>query len=182
MPRLSVHSPTTTEKTWPDAIHAHFRRVGIRQVGYVPDAGHSRLITLCKDDPDIADVVLTTEEEGVGLVAGAALGGQRAALLMQSSGVGNCINMFSLLRNCGFGCVVLVTMRGEFGEFNPWQVPMGTIAEEVLRLAGFLTHRIESAADIDDIVGAGCDMAFDGNLQVAILLSQRLIGRKQWTR
>jgi sulfopyruvate decarboxylase alpha subunit len=177
-----VHSPTNIETAWPDAIHAQFRRVGIRQVGYVPDAGHSRLIRLCQDDPAIADVVLTTEEEGVGLVAGAALGGQRAALLMQSSGVGNCVNMFSLLRNCGFGCVVLVTMRGEFGEFNPWQVPMGAITDDVLKLSGFLTYRIDNAEDVDDIVGAGCDMAFDGNLQVAILLSQRLIGRKQWTR
>jgi sulfopyruvate decarboxylase alpha subunit len=177
-----LHSPTSLETSWPDAIHAHFRRVGIRQIGYVPDAGHSRLISLCKEDPDIADVVLTTEEEGVGLVAGAALGGQRAALLMQSSGVGNCVNMFSLLRNCGFGCVVLVTMRGEFGEFNPWQVPMGSITEDVLRLCGFLTYRVESAGAVDEVVGAGCDMAFDGNLQVAILLSQRLVGRKQWTR
>ena len=162
-----MQTSASIESSWPDAIYAHFRRVGIRQVGYVPDAGHSRLIALCQADPNIADVVLTTEEEGVGLVAGAALGGQRAALLMQSSGVGNCINMFSLLRNCGFGCVVLVTMRGEFGEFNPWQVPMGSITEEVLRLSGFLTYRIENADDVDDIVGAGCDMAFDGNLQVA---------------
>jgi sulfopyruvate decarboxylase alpha subunit len=177
-----LQTPTNIETSWPDAIYAHFRRVGVRQVGYVPDAGHSRLIALCQNDPNIADVVLTTEEEGVGLVAGAALGEQRAALLMQSSGVGNCVNMFSLLQNCGFGCVILVTMRGEFGEFNPWQVPMGAITEEVLRLAGFLTYRIENPDDVDDIVGAGCDMAFDGNLQVAILLAQRLIGRKQWTR
>jgi sulfopyruvate decarboxylase alpha subunit len=177
-----LHTPSQLETSWPDAIYAQFQRVSIRQVGYVPDAGHSRLITLCRADPNIADVVLTTEEEGVGLVAGAALGGQRAALLMQSSGVGNCINMFSLLRNCGFGCVVLVTMRGEFGEFNQWQVPMGSITEEVLRLSGFLVYRIEQAEDVDDIVGAGCDMAFDGNLQVAMLLSQRLIGRKQWVR
>jgi sulfopyruvate decarboxylase alpha subunit len=177
-----MHSATPIETSWPDAIFAQFRRVGVRQVGYVPDAGHSRLIALCKDDPTIADVVLTTEEEGVGLVAGAALGGERAALLMQSSGVGNCINMFSLFRNCGFGCVVLVTMRGEFGEFNPWQVQMGAITEDVLRLSGFLTYRVDSADAVDETVGAGCDMAFDGNLQVAILLSQRLIGRKQWTR
>jgi sulfopyruvate decarboxylase alpha subunit len=170
------------ETSWPDAIYAHFRRVGVRQVGYVPDAGHSRLIALCQDDPAIADVVLTTEEEGVGLVAGAVLGGQRAALLMQSSGVGNCINMFSLLRNCGFPCVVVVTMRGEFGEFNPWQVPMGSITEDVLRLCGFLTYRVDNAGDVDQIVGAGCDMAFNGDLPVAILLSQRLIGPKQWTR
>jgi sulfopyruvate decarboxylase alpha subunit len=182
MPRLSLHHSKDIEPAWPDAIYAQFRRVGIRQVGYVPDAGHSRLIALCRDDPAIADVVLTTEEEGVGLVAGAALGGQRAALLMQSSGVGNCVNMFALLRNCGFPCVVLVTMRGEFGEFNPWQVPMGTIAADVLRLAGFLTYRIESAEAVEETVGAGCDMAFNGDLQVALLLSQRLIGPKQWTR
>jgi sulfopyruvate decarboxylase TPP-binding subunit len=179
---LSLQTSPHIETAWPDIVHAHFRRVGIRQVGYVPDGGLSRLIKLCQADPEIADVVLTSEQEGVGLVAGAALGGQRAALLMQSSGVGNCVNMFSLLRNCGFACVALVTMRGEFAEFNPWQVPMGSTAEEVLRLAGFLTYRIESADHVDEVVGAGCDMAFYGNLQIAIVLSQRLIGRKQWTR
>jgi sulfopyruvate decarboxylase alpha subunit len=177
-----LQTPAKIETFWPDTIYAHFRRVSVRQVGYVPDAGHSRLIEHCQADNSIIDVVLTTEEEGIGLVAGAALGGQRAALLMQSSGVGNCINMFSLLKNCGFGCVIFVTMRGEFGEFNPWQVPMGAITEDVLRLAGFLTYRINEADDVDDVVGAACDMAFDGNLKVAILLSQRLIGRKQWTK
>ncbi len=167
---------------WPDAIFRHFKRVGIRQVGYVPDAGHQRLIELAVADPDIADVVLTTEEEGVGLVAGAALGGQRGALLMQSSGVGNCVNMFSIIRNFGFPCLLLVTMRGEFGEFNPWQVPMGSITEDALKLCGFLTYRVDTPDDVDEVVGAGCDMAFDGNLSIAVLLSQRLIGRKQWVR
>jgi sulfopyruvate decarboxylase alpha subunit len=168
--------------TWPDAIYAHFRRVRIRQVGYVPDAGHGRLIQRCIEDAAIADVVLTTEEEGVGLVAGASLGGERAALLMQSSGVGNCINMFSLIKNCGFPCLVLVTMRGEFGEFNPWQIPMGSISDEALRLAGFLTYRIDHPDDVEDVVGAACDMAFDGNVPIAVLLSQRLIGRKVWSK
>jgi sulfopyruvate decarboxylase alpha subunit len=171
-----------TKLHWPDAIYAQFRRVGIRQVGFVPDAGHSRLIELCVSDPNINDVVLTTEEEGVALAAGAALGGQRAALLMQSSGVGNCINMFSLVTNCGFPCLILVTMRGEFAEFNPWQVAMGSITEASLKLAGFLTYRIEAAEDVDDVVGAACDMAFAGNLPIAVLLSQRLIGRKVWTK
>ena len=105
-----------TNIRWPDAIYDHFKRVGIRQVGYVPDAGHSRLIKRICDDPEIADVVLTTEEEGVGLVAGAHLGGQRAALLMQSSGVGNCINMFSLIRNFGLPCLVLEIGRASCRE------------------------------------------------------------------
>ena len=170
------------QQSWPDLIYAHLKRVGIRQVGYVPDAGHSRLISLIKQDNDIADVVLTTEEEGVGLVAGAALGGQRAALLMQSSGVGNCVNMFALLRNCGFPCLLLVTMRGEYAEFNPWQVPMGSITEQVLKLCGFQVYRAQQPEEVDDVVGAASDMAFGGNLPVAVILSQRLIGRKQWVR
>jgi sulfopyruvate decarboxylase alpha subunit len=164
---------------WPDRIHANLTRVGVRQVGYVPDTGHSRLIALCQQDPEITDVVLTSEAEGAGLVAGAALGGERAALLMQSSGVGNCINMFSLLQNCGFPCLILVTMRGEFADFNPWQVPMGSITEQVLKLCGFLTYRVEHADDVDEIVASGCDMAYGGNLRIAILLSQRLVGHRR---
>ena len=175
-----MHTPTDIKTSWPDAIYGHFRRVGVRQVGYVPDAGHSRLIQLCQADNSIADVVLTTEEEGVGLVAGAALGGQRAALLMQSSGVGNCINMFSLLRNCGFGCVVLVTMRGEFGEFNPWQVPMGAMTEPVLKQCGFQTFRIEREEDVAPLAESACRMAFGGgNMRVALLLAQRMTDRNK---
>ena len=67
-----MHTPTDAEPSWPDAIYGHFRRVGVRQVGYVPDAGHSRLIQMCQADNAIADVVLTTEEEGVGLEIGRA--------------------------------------------------------------------------------------------------------------
>ena len=173
---------TNSALHWPDAIYGQFRRVGIRQVGYVPDAGHSRLIELCVEDPNIHDVVLTTEEEGVGLVAGAALGGQRAALLMQSSGVGNCINMFSLPRNCGFPCLVLVTMRGEFAEFNPWQVAMGSMVEPTLRLADVHCYRLEHAEDVADVAAGAIDVAFNGELAIALLLSQRLIGRKVWVK
>jgi sulfopyruvate decarboxylase alpha subunit len=165
---------------WPDIIYSNFRRAGIRQVGYVPDAGLSRLIQLCQSDPEIADVVLTTEEEGIGLVAGAALGGQRSALLMQSSGVGNCINMFSLVKQCRLPCLIFVTMRGEYAEFNPWQVPMGSITDACLRLCGFLVYRIEKAEDVDDVVPAACDISFDSSQSVAVILSQRLIGRKRW--
>ena len=87
---------------WPDRLFEAIKRGGVRQVGYVPDAGHARLIDRCRADPDIHDIVLTTEEEGIALAAGAWLGGQRAALLMQSSGLGNCINMLSLARTCRF--------------------------------------------------------------------------------
>jgi sulfopyruvate decarboxylase alpha subunit len=167
---------------WHTEVFQQFKRVNIRQVGYVPDAGHAALIRLCQDDPEIADIVLTTEEEGVGLVSGAALGGQRAVLLMQSSGVGNCINLFSLVKTCRFPCVILVTMRGEYGEFNPWQIPMSSITEVCFQASGFTVYRAEEEAQVADLVGAGLDMAFAGDVPIAILLSQRLIGRKKWVK
>jgi sulfopyruvate decarboxylase TPP-binding subunit len=66
---------------WPGAIHRALKSHGVRQVSYVPDAGHKRLIELCHADKSMAVVPLTTEEEGIGLAAGAWLGGERAALL-----------------------------------------------------------------------------------------------------
>ena len=160
---------------WPDRIHATFKRNRISQVGYVPDTGHARLIALCQEDPGITDVVLTTEAEGVGLVAGAALGGQRAALLMQSAGVGNCVNMFGLLQSCGFPCLIVVTMRGEFADFNPWQVPMGSITDQTLKACSFLTYRVEQEDDIEDIVAAGCKMAYEGTAYTDFGFSSRLV-------
>jgi sulfopyruvate decarboxylase TPP-binding subunit len=173
-----VHSAGQTG--WPDRIHAVFKCHAIRQVGYVPDTGHARLIELCIKDNEIKDVVLTSETEGPGLVLGAALGGERAALLMQSSGVGNCINTFSILKNCAIPCLLLVTMRGEFNDFNPWQVPMGSITEPVLKHCGFQTYRIEREEDVEPITESACRMAFGGgNMQVAILLSQRMTDRNK---
>jgi sulfopyruvate decarboxylase alpha subunit len=165
---------------WPDRIFAALKRAGVSQVGYVPDAGHARLIALCHAEPQMRAVVLTTEEEGVALAAGAWLGGARAALLMQSSGVGNCLNMLTLQRNCRFPLLALVTMRGEWAEFNPWQVPMGQTAEAALRLADVVVCRADAEADVEPTVEAALDIAFGAECAVAVLLGQRLIGRKQW--
>ena len=177
---VEQHVHSAGQIGWPDRIHGVFKRYAIRQVGYVPDTGHARLIELCIKDNEIKDVVLASETEGPGLVLGAALGGERAALLMQSSGVGNCINTFSILKNCAIPCVLLVTMRGEFNDFNPWQVPMGSITEPTLKLCGFLTYRIEREEDVEPITESACRMAFGGgNMQVAILLSQRMTDRNK---
>ncbi|MGD9844148.1 MAG: phosphonopyruvate decarboxylase [Variibacter sp.] len=167
---------------WQDQLFDAVKAAGIRQMSYVPDAGHARLIQRCKDDPDIRDVVLTTEEEGVALAAGAWLGGQRSLLLMQSSGAGNCINMLSLIQTCRFPFVTFITMRGEWAEFNPWQVPMGSIVEPTLKLAGVHTYRVEHPDDVAETAAAAMDIAFSGDLAVAVILSQKLIGKKVWVK
>ena len=167
---------------WRDDIFEVLQAAEIRQVGYVPDAGHSRLIELCQADAEIRAISLTSEEEGIGLAAGAWLGGQRAALLMQSSGVGNCVNMLSLAKACRFPLVMLVTMRGEWAEFNPWQVAMGTKTQAALELMDVVVYRVAEPHEAGESVAAALDIAFNGGLAAAVLLSQRLIGAKRWVK
>src|SRR4030081_3763937 len=119
-------TPAETARSWPENIFGVLERFDVRQVPYVPDAGHSQLIERVLGAPSMRAVPLTTEEEGVALLAGGWGGGRGGVLLMQSSGVGNCVNMLSLTQIFRFRFLTLVTMRGEWGEFNPWQVPMGS--------------------------------------------------------
>ena len=167
---------------WPDRIFKVFRDAGIRQVAYVPDAGHSKLIKLCHADKTMRAVSLTTEEEGVALLAGAWLGGARGALLMQSSGVGNCINMLSLIQECRFPLLALVTMRGEWGEVNPWQVPMGTSGARHLETTGVIVYPVRIAAEAGETAAAAAQLAFESQVAVAVLVSQRVIGAKAFVK
>ena len=168
--------------SWQTQVYAALKAARITQLGYVPDAGHAQLIASAHADPDMRAVVLTTEEEGIALAAGAWLGGQRAVLLMQSSGVGNCINMLSLPVNCRMPFLTLVTMRGEWAEFNPWQVPMGTATPAVLTAAGVHVRRAENPDDVAEIVAASAALAFDSAVPVAVLFAQRLIGAKVFVK
>ena len=163
-------------------MYDQLRAAGVTQVAYVPDAGHRVMIDRSLADPGVHSIPLTTEEEGIALLAGADLGGSRGVLLMQSSGVGNCINMLSLPKICRLPLLMIVTMRGEWGEFNPWQVPMGRAVAASMGLMGVSVRRVDDSARIADEVQAGLDDAFTADQAVAILISQRMLGRKQWTR
>ena len=165
---------------WPLEIYRLLKAAQVRYMSYVPDAGHARLIELFAADPEVRSNVLTTEEEGVAIAAGAWLGGLRSVLLMQSSGVGNCINMLSLAAIGRFPLLMLVTMRGEWAEFNPWQVPMGRATEPALAAMGVQTIRADTATEAVDAVGSAIAMTYEADQQVAVLLSQRLLGRKKW--
>jgi len=167
-------------KDWPELLFKTLKAAGVRQVGYVPDAGHKRLIELCLADKDMRAVVLSNEAEGMGLAAGAWLGGERAALLMQSSGVGNCINQLGTVRECRFPLLMLVTMRGQKGEFNPWQVPMGQATPAVLGAMDVVVEEANTAEEIVPAVDAAARLAFGSYQAVAVLISQAVIGIKSF--
>lgn len=177
---------TNTEQVngsgWSDLLYRRLKDAGIAQMAYVPDAGHTQLINRMIDDPEITTSVLTTEEEGVAICAGAWLGGQRSVLLMQSSGVGNCINMLSLIGNCRIPFLTIITMRGEWAEFNPWQVPMGKATKASLELMGVHTIRVEHEDELSAALDSALTLSFDGDMAVAIILSQQFLGKKKWIK
>ncbi len=167
---------------WPDQIFEVLKNTGVTQVAYVPDAGHAKLINRCHAEKSMRTVVLTTEEEGVAMMAGAWLGGARGVLLLQSSGVGNCINMLSMFQECRLPLLMLVTMRGVWGEFNPWQVPMGGSTSAALENAGVIVHTVDRAEEIQETVNASALLAFQTYRPVAVLIQQRVVGFKNWSK
>jgi len=169
-------------RSWPDEIFTELKAARIRQVAYVPDAGHSQLLQRCHADREMHTVSLTTEEEGVAMLAGAWLGGDRGVLLLQSSGVGNCINMLAFNQECRIPLLALVTMRGEWGEFNPWQAPMGLATEPSLVAAGVRVYRAETEDEVAETVRAAATFAFQSYRAVAVLIAQRVIGAKRFEK
>ena len=171
---------SATASGW--GVHAHraLRAAGVRLVPYVPDGGLSQLLHLCDADESMRTVLLAHEQEGPALIAGAWLGGERAALLMQSSGVGNTVAALSLIRTCRFPFLSLVTMRGEWGEANPWQLPMGQGAAAHLEQCGVVVSRVDDADDAFETVGAAAALTFESGAATAVLIGQRVIGAKSF--
>lgn len=177
---MSGSSAPSQPLPWQTEVYAILKRARVGQMTHVPDAGHTGLINLLSADVDVTSNVLTTEEEGVAIAAGAWLGGVRSVLLMQSSGVGNCINMLSLSVIGRFPLLMLVTMRGEWAEFNPWQVPMGRGTQGALEAVGVRTMRADTADDLVETVDAAATLAYEGDGQIAVLIGQRLLSKKKW--
>src|SRR5271168_5233444 len=165
---------------WQDDLYDPLRRNNVTQFAYVPDAGHRILIDRSLGDPQVHSVALTSAEEGVALLAGADLGGARGVLLMQSSGTGNCVNMLSPIKGGRFPFLTSVSMRGDFGEGNPWQFPMGQAVQPVLEAMQAVVLRADRPEDVLPTVTAALTMVFQSGQAVAVLLGQRLIGAKKF--
>ena len=172
--------PASAQPSWPDEVYRVLKEADVKQVAMLPDAGHSRLIRAFEEDPETRVVTLTTEEEGVAMLAGAWLGGQRGVLLLQSSGVGNCINMLSLPVICHMPLLMIVTMRGDWGEFNPWQIPMGQGTRPSLEAMGVIVNKVDEPDLVASTVQGAAHLAFNTWKPVAVLLGQRVLGAKNF--
>ena len=163
---------------WKDQLYGSIKALNITQVVYVPDAGHAKLIDRCLADSEIDCFPLVNEFESVGICVGAWAGGRRSCALMQSSGVGNLVNALGLVHSVGAPFFAIATMRGEWGEFNGWQTPMGQSIPKVLDAANVVVNRAETSADVIPVTEASGRLAFNSYLPVFSLISQRATGAK----
>jgi sulfopyruvate decarboxylase alpha subunit len=163
---------------WSADVLREMKARDIATVCTVPDGGLTRLLKLVEADAGLRLVTLSTEQEGIGIATGCWLGGNRAMIAMQSSGVGNCINALGLPAAYRAPCLMLVTMRGEWGEFNPWQVPMGQATRPALEAMGVRCFPVGRAEEVGETFAAAADLAFHSRVGAAVLVSQRIVGAK----
>ena len=171
---------TAGREVWSKRIFDKLVDAGVTLFAHIPDAGNAAIIRLADAHNETRSVLLTSEEEGVALCAGADLVGARAVVCMQSSGVGNCPNFLAMIEGAKFPLLMIVTMRGDYGEMNPWQYPMGQAVEPVLAAMGVQCIRVETPDDLDDALTASINGTFKGGRAIALILSQRFLGAKSF--
>ncbi len=152
------------------SVYRGLKRAGISFAASVPCINLQRLLDLVKGDPQIIHVPVTREEEGVGLCAGAWMGGRRPALLMQNSGLGNSINALASLDSLyGIPLLMIISHRGCEGEPIAAQVPMGRLTAPLLD-AMQIPRFSPSPSGAEDAVAAAWDLAAAERKAVAVLL------------
>jgi sulfopyruvate decarboxylase alpha subunit len=171
-----VHSSSADPPAWASAVCAGLDAAGARDVVYVPDNPTSHVLRVLRGRfPSVRLTTATREEEAFAIAAGLYLGGIRAAVMLQSSGLGNSLNaLTSLLVPYRIPVLMLVSMRGEEDEWNPAQMPMGRAVRSILDAVG-IAHttldRADGAAKAVEQVGR---RAFESRLPAACLLPRRL--------
>jgi len=168
-----MHSETPA---WAVAVCEGVYRARIRDIVYVPDNPLSHVLAaVAAAHCDIRLLLATREEEAFGIAAGLYLGGRKPAVMIQSSGLGNSLNAItSLLIPYQIPVLMIISMRGDAGEWNAAQVPMGRAIRAILDAVGVVRTMIDSTAAAADIVRLAADTAFDTRVAGACLLPRRL--------
>ncbi|MDH3579436.1 MAG: thiamine pyrophosphate-binding protein [Hyphomicrobiales bacterium] len=170
------------DDNWSTEVYRLIKEQDITIVATVPDAGLTPLLDMCKADDAVRVITLSTEEEGIGIGYGSWLGGKKALLCMQSSGTGNCINALALPAYHEAPCLMLVTMRGQQGEGNPAQIPMGRGVAPVFQAMGVTCLEAKTAGEVSDYFQRAAELAFGEGKAVAVLIAQQVIGVKAFSK
>jgi sulfopyruvate decarboxylase subunit alpha len=165
--------------SWARTVLDAFRAEDVANLVFLPDTVMGRLLALAEEDPFFRLVGVHREEEAVGILTGLFLGGQRGAMLIQSSGLGNTLNALgSLAMAYRIPFPLLVSLRGELGEFNPAQLHMGRAVPGCLDALTIRHVTLRCETDMDTIVTGALKTCFTAEEPFGVLLSAQLTGWK----
>ena len=162
------------EPRWAAAVCEGLRAAGSRHVVYVPDNPLSHVLRILGNEhADVRTTVATREEEAFGIAAGMYLGGARPTVMLQSSGLGNSLNaLTSLLIPYKIPALVIISMRGDIGEWNDAQVPMGRAVRAICDAIGIPHATAETPETTAATVRLAGETAF-GTRQLGVCLLPR---------
>lgn len=165
--------------SWSDVVLQCLKQNNVQLLVHIPDTILTELIRTAQSDHFFDVVSPTREEEGVGIVCGAYLGGRNGALLMQNSGLGNAANILgSLTVPYQIPMLLLISQRGELGEFNTVQVGMGQALRPTLDGLDVPHFTMDREDDVEKIMTGAIKLAFSTDRPVAVIVSPRLSGGK----
>jgi len=164
---------------WARTLLDVFRAEDIHNLVFLPDTVMGRLLALAESDTYFRLVGVHREEEAVGILTGMFMGGQRGAMLIQSSGLGNALNALgSLAMAYRIPFPLLVSLRGELGEFNPAQLQMGRAVPGCLDALNIRHVTLRSETDLETIVSGALKTCYTAEEPFGLLLSAQLTGWK----
>ena len=155
---------------------AGLHAAGSRHVVYVPDNPLSHVLRILTESfPDVTTTLATREEEAFGIAAGLYLGGARPTVMLQSSGLGNSLNaLTSLLVPYKIPALVVISMRGDAGEWNDAQMPMGRAIRPICEAIGIPHSTADTPESTEDMVRLVGQTAFGTRLPGVCLQPRRV--------
>ncbi len=164
---------------WPRKIVSLLKANDICSISFIPDSVIGQILKEAEKDPFFHFTTLAREEEGIGIITGEYLGGRYGVLMMQSAGLGNCVNaLASLAIPYQIPFLMLISQRGELGEFNACHVVLGKALRRILEALGIQHYTVDREDELEIIVDGAIKTAYTSELPVAVILSTALVGWK----
>ena len=164
---------------WAETIVASLKEAEVSLIAYVPDVSIHQVTSLMEEDDYFHVVSATREEEAIGIATGAYATGRNAAVFMQSSGFGNCVNaLASLCLPARVPLPMFINLRGEIGEFNIAQVTMGRATRPILDVLGIQHYTLDSTDRLDLRVSGALKLCYAARQPLALCLTPMLHGGK----
>ncbi|HWP47327.1 MAG TPA: thiamine pyrophosphate-binding protein [Candidatus Limnocylindrales bacterium] len=168
-----------TFRMWAETIVKVLKENDIRSISFLPDTVIGKILNYAVKDGSFELITLAREEEGVGIVTGEYLGGRRGVLMMQSAGLGNSVNaLASLAIPYQIPFLLLISQRGELGEFNACHVTMGKALRRILDALGIQHFTLRREDEVEIMMQGAIKTAYASEQPVAVILSSELVGWK----